>query len=114
MNKKELRQLWMDGIAERVIANDNRMYSEWLEDRIIPLENRNKILSNLNFKYREKLGLSNNPIEVDDLENKPIGNSIPVEKVLTKENCPHPSNRIRENISGGRFDECLDCGKTWG
>ena len=26
--------------------------------------------------------------------------------------CEH--KRIRENISGGRFDECLDCGKTWG
>lgn len=35
-------------------------------------------------------------------------------KELTQENCPHPSHRVRENISGGRFDECLDCGKTWG
>lgn len=69
MDKKELRQLWIDGIATRVIANDNRTYAEWLEDRIIPLENGNKILSNLNFKYRQKLGISNTPIEIDDLEN---------------------------------------------
>ena len=26
--------------------------------------------------------------------------------------CKHQN--IRENISGGRFDECMDCGKTWG
>lgn len=37
----------------------------------------------------------------------------PKEKI-TKKKCKHPANRIRENISGGRFDECLDCGKTWG
>ena len=114
MNKKELRQLWLDGIVERVTSNDNRIYAEWLEDRIIPLENRNKILSNLNFKYRAELGISNNPIEIEDIEIKPIENSITVEKVLTKENCPHPSHRVKEHISGGRFDECLDCGKTWG
>jgi len=22
--------------------------------------------------------------------------------------------RVEENLSGGRFDRCLDCGKTWG
>lgn len=27
-------------------------------------------------------------------------------------NCKHIN--IRENLSGGRFDECLDCGKRWG
>lgn len=26
--------------------------------------------------------------------------------------CQHKN--IRENLQGGRFDECLDCGKTWG
>ena len=28
------------------------------------------------------------------------------------ETCEH--KRIRENTGSGRFDECLDCGKTWG
>lgn len=69
MTKKELRQKWIDGIAKRVIANDNRMYAEWLEDYLIPLDNRNRILESLNFKYREKLGVSNTPIEIDDLES---------------------------------------------
>lgn len=40
--------------------------------------------------------------------------SEPYPQKLTQENCPHPSNRIRENLFGDRFDECLDCGKTWG
>lgn len=31
---------------------------------------------------------------------------------VIKSVCEH--KRIRENIAGGRFDECLDCGKTWG
>lgn len=31
---------------------------------------------------------------------------------ISQDNCPH--KRVRENLSGGRFDECLDCGKTWG
>lgn len=26
--------------------------------------------------------------------------------------CEHKN--VRENIAGGRFDECMDCGKTWG
>lgn len=26
--------------------------------------------------------------------------------------CEHKN--VRENIAGGRFDECLDCGKIWG
>lgn len=26
--------------------------------------------------------------------------------------CEHKN--VRENLQGGRFDECLDCGKIWG
>lgn len=50
----------------------------------------------------------------EQFKPKPIGYSSEPKQELTKDNCPHPSHRIRENISGGRFDECLDCGKTWG
>jgi len=31
---------------------------------------------------------------------------------VIKSVCEH--KRISENIAGGRFDECLDCGKIWG
>ena len=26
--------------------------------------------------------------------------------------CEHKN--VRENLGGGRFDECIDCGKRWG
>lgn len=35
-----------------------------------------------------------------------------INKVIDQYNCPHKN--VKENISGGRFDECLDCGKIWG
>lgn len=30
----------------------------------------------------------------------------------TKKECPH--NNVIENLDGGRFDKCKDCGKIWG
>lgn len=51
---------------------------------------------------------------IDDVINEELGGLLKPKEELTQENCPHPSHRVRENISGGRFDECLDCGKRWG
>jgi hypothetical protein len=53
----------------------------------------------------------------DDIKNKVIDalNEVKnncVKPEVIKAGCEH--KRIRENISGGRFDECLDCGKRWG
>lgn len=39
---------------------------------------------------------------------------IILKQELTQENCPHPRHRVKEITLGGRFDKCLDCGKTWG
>lgn len=44
-------------------------------------------------------------------EYKAIKQALSQHDVI-KSVCEH--KRIRENIAGGRYDECLDCGKTWG
>lgn len=55
-----------------------------------------KIVSEENaLKAMEEYALQNNNKKPDD-----------------KIKCKHKN--VRENISGGRFDECLDCGKKWG
>jgi hypothetical protein len=46
-----------------------------------------------------------------EVVKKHIGEQLNLPPVI-KSVCEH--KRIRENIAGGRFDECLDCGKTWG
>lgn len=56
---------------------------------------------------------------VEELDAVVMGLNPSTYKVIDKirpeqDECKHPSDRIRENIAGGRFDECLDCGKTWG
>lgn len=70
------------------------------------------------FRHTKIVEKDNALIAMEEYANqfkpKPIGYPSEPKKELTQENCPHPSHRVRENISGGRFDECLDCGKTWG
>lgn len=34
------------------------------------------------------------------------------DEIMKVGKCSHL--RVEENLSGGRFDRCLDCGKTWG
>lgn len=34
------------------------------------------------------------------------------DEIMKVKECNHL--RVEENLSGGRFDRCLDCGKTWG
>lgn len=40
-------------------------------------------------------------------------NDLAMRKYLRDNNlCQHKN--VRENLEGGRFDECRDCGKIWG
>ena len=69
-----------------------------------------KFVEKLDYSYNyktvnERQNIINDLCEIagiDQLTIPPVIKSV----------CEH--KRIRENIAGGRFDECLDCGKTWG
>lgn len=88
-------------IEERtVVYLDTEPIWVQMQKDIEALKNRNRVLENINLKYREKLGISNTPMEIDVLEE--IVSKVEEktgEKILSVSvtKCSHDSMRMTKS-----------------
>ena len=73
-----------------VVYLDNRSKWEQMEKDIEAYKNRIKVLQNLNEKYREKLGISNEPVDA-------LGLISPLEDSSSKADCKHENIQMKSS-----------------